>query len=63
MLRARARGESFKSIGARLYIAPKTAEEYMSEVTQKFAKYLRHHSAADLEHHLGVGPGDLLDQT
>lgn len=63
VLRARARGESFKSIGARLHIAPKTAEEYMSEVTKKFAEYLRHHSAADLERRLGVGPGDLLDQT
>lgn len=62
VLRARARGESFKHIGARLHIAPKTAEEYMSEVTKRFAQYLRHHSAADLEHHLGVGPGDLLDQ-
>ena len=62
VLRARARGESFKHIGARLHIAPKTAEEYMSEVTQRFAEYLRHHSAADLERHLGVGPGDLLDQ-
>ena len=62
VLRARARGESFKSIGARLYIAPKTAEEYMSEVTQRFAQYLCDHSAADLERHLGVGPGDLLDQ-
>jgi DNA-binding NarL/FixJ family response regulator len=62
VLRARARGESFKHIGARLHIAPKTAEEYMSEVTKRFAQYLRDHSAADLEHHLGVGPGDLLDQ-
>ena len=63
VLRARARGESFKHIGARLHIAPKTAEEYMSEVTQRFAEYLRDHSAADLERHLGVGPGDLLDRT
>jgi DNA-binding NarL/FixJ family response regulator len=62
VLRGRARGESFKSIGARLYIAPKTAEEYMSEVNRRFAEYLRDHSAADLERLLGVGPGDLLDR-
>lgn len=62
VLRGRARGESFKSIGARLYIAPKTAEEYMCHVNRRFAAYLRDHSAADLEHLLGVGPGDLLDQ-
>jgi DNA-binding NarL/FixJ family response regulator len=62
VLRGRARAESFKSIAARLYIAPKTAEEYMSEVNRRFAQYLRDHSAADLERLLGVGPGDLLDR-
>jgi len=62
VLHGRARGESFKSIGARLYIAPKTAEEYMSEVNRRFAEYLRDHSPADLERVLGVGPGDLLDR-
>lgn len=61
VLRGRARGETFKAIGARLYIAPKTAEEYMAEVGRRFAEYLRTHSAADLERLLGVGPGDLLD--
>ncbi|HEY5182560.1 MAG TPA: response regulator transcription factor [Dermatophilaceae bacterium] len=63
VLRGRARGESFKSIAARLYIAPKTAEEYMSEVNRRFAEYLRDHSAADLERLLGVGPGDLMDRS
>jgi DNA-binding NarL/FixJ family response regulator len=63
VLRGRARGESFKSIAARLYIAPKTAEEYMSEVNGRFAEYLRDHSAADLERLLGVGLGDLLDRS
>jgi DNA-binding NarL/FixJ family response regulator len=62
VLRGRARGESFKSIGARLYIAPRTAEEYMSQVNRRFSEYLLDHSAADLERLLGVGPGDLLDR-
>ncbi len=61
VLRGRARGESYKSIGARLFIAPATAEEYMSEVSRTFAGFLSAHSAADLERHLGIGPGDLLD--
>jgi DNA-binding CsgD family transcriptional regulator len=61
VLRGRAGGESFKSTGARLYIAPKTAEKYMWHVNRRFAAYLRIHSAADLEHLLGVGQGDLLD--
>jgi DNA-binding NarL/FixJ family response regulator len=63
VLRGRARGEPFKSIAARLHIAPKTAEEYMSEVNRRFAEYLRDHSAADLERLLGVGPGYLLDRS
>lgn len=62
VLRGRARGESFRSIGARLYISPKTAEEYMAEVTRRFSSYLREHSPADLERLLGIGPGDLLDK-
>lgn len=61
VLRGRARGESYRSIGARLFIAPATAEEYMSEVSRTFAGFLSEHSAADLERHLGIGPGDLLD--
>lgn len=61
VLRGRARGEAYKSIAARLSISSKTAEEYMSEVTKRFSAYLCDHSAADLERHLGVGEGDLLD--
>jgi DNA-binding NarL/FixJ family response regulator len=61
VLRGRARGESFAAIGGRLYISPKTAQEYMTSVTAKFGDYLRSHSAADLERHLGFAPGDLLD--
>jgi DNA-binding NarL/FixJ family response regulator len=61
VLRGRARGESFVSIGGRLYISPKTAQEYMAGVTAKFGDYLRSHSAADLERLLGFSPGDLLD--
>jgi two-component system nitrate/nitrite response regulator NarL len=61
VLRGRARGESFGSIASRLYISPKTAQEYMAGVTAKFGDYLQVHSAADLERHLGFAPGDLLD--
>lgn len=61
VLSARARGEPFQSIADRLYISRKTAEEYMATVTAKFADFLRDHSAADLERHLGIAPGDVLD--
>ncbi len=61
VLRHRARGESYSAIGRRLNIAPKTAQEYMAGVSAKFGDYLRAHSPADLETHLGIGHGDLLD--
>jgi len=60
ILSARARGESFDSIGLRLFISRRTAEDHWAQVTIKFADYLATHSAADLERRLGIGPGDLL---
>lgn len=60
ILSARARGESFDSIGQRLFISRRTAEDHWTQVTTKFADYLATHSAADLERRLGIGPGDLL---
>lgn len=60
VLAGRARGETFRRIARRLGISEKVAHEYMGEVTAKFADYLRAHSPADLEHHLGIGGGDLL---
>lgn len=61
VLRARARGEQFKSIARRLEIDERTVEHHMYEVTRRFRDYLRSHSVADLEHRLGLGKGDLLD--
>lgn len=61
VLRARARGEPFKSIARRLGIEHRTVEDHMYVVTRRFAEYLRTHSLADLEHELGIAPRDLLD--
>ncbi|MGN6330329.1 MAG: LuxR C-terminal-related transcriptional regulator [Motilibacteraceae bacterium] len=61
VLAGRARGETFRRIARSLGISEKVAHEYMGEVTAKFAGYLRSHSPADLERHLGIGAGDLLD--
>ena len=61
VLRARARGEPFKSIARRLGIDQRTVEDHMYAVTRRFADYLRTHSLADLEHELGIAPRDLLD--
>lgn len=59
VLAARARGESFRSIGRRLFISERTAQDHMNRVNEAFAEYLSAHSAADLERHLGLGAGDL----
>ncbi len=62
VLRARARGLSYKAIAAAMFLSPKTVEEYMAEVNRKFADYLQDHSPADLERLLGVGSGDLASE-
>ncbi|MEO3780901.1 response regulator transcription factor [Micromonospora sp. B11E3] len=62
VLAGRARGESFRSIAARLYVSEKTAAGYMEQVKAKFAAYLRDHSPADLEYSLGLEPADLPDR-
>ncbi|WP_228389508.1 response regulator transcription factor [Cumulibacter manganitolerans] len=59
ILAARARGESFRSIGQRLFISERTAQDHMNHVNEAFADYLATHSPADLERDLGIGPGDL----
>ncbi|MGR6997400.1 hypothetical protein ACU686_03640 [Yinghuangia aomiensis] len=59
--RGRARGQSFRSIAARLHITEKTAAGYMDQVKAKFAAYLADHSPADLERYLGLEPPDLAD--
>lgn len=61
ILSARARGESFEGIGERLHISRRTAEDHWAHVTRKYSEFLAEHSAADLERHLGLGPGDLVD--
>ena len=63
VLSRRARGETFQQIAGRLGVSRKTAEEHMADVSGKFVEYLRHHSAADLERHLGLSEGDLLSDT
>lgn len=62
VLAGRARGESFRSIAARLHVSDKTAAGYMEQVKAKFATYLREHSPADLERALGLEPAGLDDR-
>ncbi|MGB8386250.1 MAG: DNA-binding response regulator [Dermatophilaceae bacterium] len=62
VLRARARGERWADIAARLYITEGVAREHMAAVNAKFALYLYGASPADMERQLGMAPGDLLDE-
>ena len=62
ILAARARGERWTEIAQRLFITEGVAREHMAAVNAKFAHYLHHASPGDIEHHLGLSPGDLLDE-
>lgn len=62
VLAGRARGETWAEIAGRLYITEGVAREHMAAVNAKLAAYLHGASAADIERHLGLSPGDLLDQ-
>lgn len=61
VLTARARGEAWASIAARLYITESVAREHLAAASGKFADYLAAATPAELEHHLGLGPGDLAE--
>ena len=61
VLAARARGERWSDIAGRLFITEGVAREHMGAVTAKFATYLQDASPGDIERHLGLAPGDLLD--
>jgi DNA-binding NarL/FixJ family response regulator len=62
VLAGRARGETWNEIAARLFITEGVAREHMAAVNAKFAAYLQRASPGDIERHLGVAPGDLLDE-
>lgn len=62
VLHGRARGRSFPQIAASLYVTEHTAQGHMRVVNDKSAAYLSTASAAELEHELGVAPGDLLSE-
>ena len=61
VLAGRARGETWAEIAGRLFITEGVAREHMSAVNAKFAAYLQGASPGDIERHLGLAPGDLLD--
>ena len=61
VLKARARGESYRAIADRLSLAEKTVEKYISAVLATFTEYLQDHSVTDLARELGIDDGDLIN--
>ncbi|MCL1840864.1 MAG: LuxR C-terminal-related transcriptional regulator [Propionibacteriaceae bacterium] len=67
VLNARARGEAWDALARRLGISPKTAQDHLAAVMAKMVGFLQqagldpYASAADVEHALGLAPGDLND--
>ncbi len=62
VLAARARGERWSSIAARLFITEGVAREHLATASAKFSQFLRDASPpGDMERALGLAPGDLLD--
>jgi len=67
VLAGRARGEDWKSIARRLGITTATATDHLEKVVNKTVLYLHaagldpDASPADIEHALGLTPGDLMD--
>lgn len=61
VLRLRARGIGWSEIAGQLYISVGSAHDRMDAVNEKFARFLRSATAADIEREFGLGPGDLLD--
>ena len=68
VLNARARGESWQVLSIRLHISPKTAYDHLEAVMAKMVWYLHdaglgpEASPSDVEHALGLSPGDLDDR-
>jgi DNA-binding NarL/FixJ family response regulator len=59
---ARARGQHWLDIAAELYISEDTAREHYQAACQKLRDYLQVVSPGDIEHAMGLGPGDILDE-
>jgi DNA-binding NarL/FixJ family response regulator len=60
LLAGRARGKTYAEIGAELHLSESTLRGYWTDVCAAVADHLQTTSAADLEHAMGLAPGDLL---
>ena len=61
VLAGRARGLTYAEMSKELYLSESTLRGYWRDLTLSIADYLQQTTPADIEHALGLGPGDLLD--
>lgn len=61
VLSGRARGFTYAEIGEQLFLSESTLRGYWVTVTESVSEYLQKATPAEIEHALGIGPGDLLD--
>lgn len=60
VLSGRARGLTYAELGRRMYLSEATLRGYWADVCAAVSAYFQQVSPADLEHALGLGPGDLV---
>lgn len=60
VLAGRARGQTYAEMSKRMYLAESTLRGYWQELSGQVARYLQQTAPGDIEHALGLGPGDLL---
>lgn len=61
VLAGRARGLTYAEMSRTLYLSESTLRGYWRDLTAVVSQYLQETSPGDIEHALGLGPGDLLD--
>ena len=61
VLAHRARGLTYAEMSRSMYLSESTLRGYWMELAQLVSEYLRETSPGDIEHALGLRPGDLLD--
>ncbi|MGL4743241.1 MAG: DNA-binding response regulator [Dermatophilaceae bacterium] len=61
LLHGRARGLTYTEIAKTMHVAESTLRGYWQDLTQIVARHLQETAPGDIEHALGLAPGDLLE--
>jgi DNA-binding NarL/FixJ family response regulator len=61
VLAGRARGLTYAELSRTLYLSESTLRGYWRDLSAVVSQHLQESSPGDIEHALGLGPGDLLD--